>query len=283
MTPNALLRRIVLPFAILLLGSGDLGAQADVFAPGKSHARPGLDTLLVTLDAQPRWRDYVLGCASLGLSADFYLLGAPTSADAGAGLTSRIYGSWVFDDRPDSPAEALLGAELHLGWWFDRGILTTGGSSTRPAMIAVVADAYTLPRDDGDTEGIEVGVQLAGVDIDWHLQERDPLLTVGVYRDFGRFDAFRVALDTEVGLWIPNVAPEGFREVGAWIDAGGSWMEEAGFAWRAGLGVGLGRGSLTYSVKGGVADPHNTGLRPWAQMAVRFWPDSADLPLPSGG
>jgi hypothetical protein len=269
-----------------------ISGQQDVFAPEDTGWQPGLDTLVVTVAVRPEWRSFHVGDVGTGLFADFMLAGAPTSATSGLGLTGQLHGSWIFGERADAVSTSVASGGLTVGWWFSRAALDREDADERwtpPALIGISAEAYTLPRDDGDTEGVEVGLRVVGIDVPWGLEERNPTISIAAFHDFGRLDATRLELEADLGLWIQNVALLGGRETGAHVEGRLSWGQDPegwdeavlgklnAWSWSAGVRFGIDWGLATALLRVGAADPRNASINAFGELAMRIWPDAAPL------
>jgi hypothetical protein len=292
MKPVAGARWLLVLGAIWGAAAAPVGAQADVFAPDDTGWQPALDTLVVSGSVNGQWRSFLVGDVATTLFADFMLAGAPTSATSGLGLTGQLGGGWIFGERADALATGWASAGLTVGWWFSHAALDREGAESwtpPPTVLALTVEGYVLPRDEGDTEGVEVGLRLAGVDVPWGLEELNPTLSLAAYHDFGRTDATRADLEADVGLWIQNAALLGGRETGAHVEGRLSWTEDpegwdeavlgdlGAWAWRAGLRFGVDWGVTTVLLRVGATDPHNVGVRAFGEVALRIWPDAAGI------
>ncbi len=276
---------------VVLLGPQMASGQVDVFAPDDTGWHPGLDTLVVAVAVRAEWQALQVGDVGTSLFADFMLAGAPTSATSGPGLTGQAAASWIFGGRAGAVSTSVLSLGLTLGWWFNHAALDLADASWTPppTLIGLSVSPYALPRDDGDTEGIEVGLRVSRIDVPWGLEERNPTLSVAVLRDFGRTDAARVDVDLDLGLWIQNVALLDGRETGAHVEAKLSWGQDPdgwdeaslggldAWSWRAGVRAGIDWGLAAVLLRVGATDPRNVSPRAFAELALRIWPDAAPL------
>jgi hypothetical protein len=267
--------------------------QVDVFAPEDTGWQPGLDTLVVTASVRPEWQAFLVGDAGTSLFADFMLAGAPTSATSGLGLTGQAAGTWIFGGRADAVSTGVASLGLTLGWWFSHAALGLGGASDSwtppPTLIGLSVAPYAHPRDEGDTNGVEVGLRVSRIDVPWGLEERNPTLSLAVFRDFGRLDAARVDVDLDLGLWIQNAALLEGRETGAHVEARLSWGQDPdgwdeaalgeldAWSWRAGLRAGIDWGLAAVLLRVGATDARNVRPRVFGELALRIWPDAAPL------
>ena len=292
MRPVTLACMVLVSVVFVVAVPTSVSAQADVFAPEDTGWQPGLDTLVVTVAVRPEWRSFLVGDVGTGLFADIILAGAPASETSGLGLTGQLNGSWIFGERADAVSTSVASVGLTVGWWFSRAALDREDESelwTPPTLIGLSAEGYGLPRDEGDTEGVEVGLRVARIEVPWGLEERNPTISIAAYRDFGRMDAARLELEADLGLWIQNVALLGGRETGAHVEGKLSWGQDPNgwdeaelgeldaLSWRAGIRFGIDWGLATALLRVGAADPRNTSINAFGELALRIWPDAAPL------
>lgn len=142
--------------------------------------------------------------------------------------------------------------------------------------LGLVADAYTIFDADSDAGGVEIGLHATGIEWAWGLEEVNPTLEVGVYRDIGRFDGTRLDMGFNLGA--------GLQAISVWIEAGASWTDydreslgRADFGGRLGLGGALDRGPMAIIAQFGALDPFDAGLRAYADLGLRYWPDAESV------
>lgn len=264
-------RGAVLLAGLVLGGAGGVAAQdPDPFGRRASSGGPTLDSVVVAAAAGPTWRDLLLGPWGGRAFLDVALAGRPVTAVGAWGLSAHAEGTLVADARTRSPSDGHFGGGLTVSRY-----LTGEG-----AALTLAADAYHVPGADDEASGVEVGLAARNLVWHWGLEEVDPTVSVGVYRDFGRFDAFRADVDLNLGFGIQNVAFAGFRDVAAWVAAHGAWSDYDGvddLAWRLGLGGALDRGLWALLFGGGVQDPLDAALRGWGELGIRIWPAGRGL------
>lgn len=264
-------RRLVGVLLILTCASPAAAQKdKDPFARRPSTASAGLDSLVVAVSAQSTWRGFLFGTGGLRGFADFMLAGRPVTAIGDWGLSGHLAGTIVANERPRGPKGHVDGG-LRVSRYFDGD----------DRAVSVVTEVYASDVMDG----VEIGVEVTGVEWDWGLEEVNPQFGGGLYRDLEGFDGVRAQLDFVLGFGIQNVAPWGFRDVGGWIEAAGSWSDYRlregtdpdELAWRAGVGLALDRGHWAMSLRLVARDPHDAGIGADSELAVRFWPDAAPL------
>lgn len=262
-------RAAVVAAALVLVGGGLEAQEPDPFARRPSTAGPSLDSLVVMLEAQHVWRDLLLGSWGARGFMDVALAGRPVTATGAWGLAAHLAGAAVADERDGAVSDGHVQGGLTVSRYL------TGEN----AAVTFGAEAYHAPSADDGT-GVEVGIALRNVVWHWGLEEVDPAVGVGVYRDFGLFDAFRVDVDFNLGFGIQNAAFGGFRDLAAWIAARGAWSDYTGsseLGWRLGLGGALDRGLWALLFGGGVQSPVNAGARGWGELGIRIWPAGREL------
>jgi hypothetical protein len=268
---SALGRRTFLAVTLTTIPAGGLAAQDDPFARQPSSAGVALDSALVAGSLHPIWRGLLLGTVGVRAFVDVALAGRPVTAVGPWGLAAHVGGMVIGDRRSAGASPGHVEGGLTLSRYF------TGDG----AAGYLVLDGYHLPTADFAASGVEVGLGLADIVWEWGLEEVAPEIGLAVYRDWGRFDAFRADADFDLGFGIQNVAFGGFRDVAGWLSGRVTWSGyEAGdeFAWRAGAGGALDRGLWTLALSGGVQNPLDAGLGGWGELALRVWPAGGDLP-----
>lgn len=243
------------------------------FGGGPSRAGPVLDSLRLDVEWRPTWRGFLMGSGGVRLLADVGLAGYPTTASGEWGLAAHLAAAEVFDERAPALSDGHVAGGLTVFRYFRGGRTALG----------LVADAYTIFDADSDADGVEIGLRATGIEWAWGLEEVNPTLEVGVYRDVGRFDGFRADLGFDLGFGVQNVAPWIFTHTSAWLEADVGWTEydrdrigRADFSGRLGLGVALERGAFAVSASFGALDPFDAGLRAYADLGLRFWPDARE-------
>ena len=149
--------------------------------------------------------------------------------------------------------------------------------------ISLSAETYRLSTDDEQAAAREIGLSFRGLEWEWGLEELSPTLAGGVYRGGGRFEGTRADLSFTLAGGLQNLAPPGFRDIGAWFELYGSWSDyfepdEApeldAFSWYFGGGVELDRSALAIALRLRLVDAFDAGCAAWSEFAVRIWPDA---------
>ena len=263
---------ILLGFALLSAPSAAT-AQQDPFARGESTARPGLDSILVAAILKPTWKGYRLGSYGGRLFADLKVAGRPVTAAGKWGLNAFLAGTAVTDPMPATVSSGHAGAGAALSRYFSGG----------DGAIRLSAEWYRLSTDDEQAGASEIGLSFRGLEWDWGLEELSPRLAGGVYRGGGRFDGSRAELGFTLAGGMQNLAPTGFRDIGAWLELYGSWSdyfdpdetpEQDSYSWYFGGGVELDCSALAISFRLRWVDAFDADYAAWSEFAVRIWPDA---------
>ncbi len=248
-------------------------AQPDPFQRGESTAGPGLDSILVAAILKPTWKGYRLGSHGGRLFADLKIAGRPVSGAGKWGVNAFLAGTAVNDPMPATASSGHVGAGAVLSRYFNGG----------DGAIRVSAETYRLSTDDEQAAAREIGLGLTGLEWDWGLEELSPRLAAGVYRGGGRFEGTRAEMGLTLAGGMQNLAPPGFRDIGAWFELYGSWsdyfdpdetpgMKE--YSWYVGGGVELDRSALAISLRLRMVDAFDADCAAWSELAVRIWPDA---------
>lgn len=239
-------------------------------APASAQWAPALDSVAASASASPEWQNFLLGDWAAKVYADVMLAGAPIVFEKGFGLSVHGY-AWTSDERPSAPTTALLGGGVSLHWWFV--------APREGAYVQLVADGYTLPgEDDGETNGVEVGLRAANISFRSPLGEESVNLAIGAYRDFGRFDAARVDFEISTGAWAT-------ANVGLFVEGRLSWAEDwSGWdevthgeldavSGRLNLLLGYNDdGTMGIRLRLGGSNLRNSDLRFFGELTIRYWP-----------
>ncbi len=248
-------------------------AQPDPFQRGESRADPGLDSILVAAVLKPTWKGYRLGAYGGRVFADFKLAGRPVSGAGDWGLNTFVAGTVVKDPRPAAVSSGHAGAGAALSRYFDGG----------EGAVRLSAEAFRLSTDAEQATASEIGLSFKGLEWAWGLEELSPRLAGGVYRGGGGFEGTRADLSFTLGGGLQNLAPWGFRDIGAWVELYGSWSdyfdpdetpEVEAYSWYFGGGVELDRSALAFSLRLRLVDAFDADIAAWSELAVRIWPDA---------
>lgn len=250
-------------------------SQQDPFERGEATARAGLDSILVAAILKPTWKGYRLGSHGGRFFADLKLAGRPVSGAGRVGISAFLAGTAVKDPMPAAVSSGHAGAGIAVSGYFNGG----------DGAVRLSAETYRLSTEHEQTAAREIGLSFRGLEWEWGLEELSPRLAGGVYRGGGRFEGTRADLNFTLAGGLQNLARWGFRDMGAWLEAYGSWSDyvdpdEApeldSYSWYVGGGLELDRSALALSFRVRWVDAFDADGAAWSELAIRIWPDARD-------
>jgi hypothetical protein len=187
---------VALVAALFVHGSAAAALQVDIGPQRGTKWGPRLDSVAAGLATRAVWHGFDLGSPALHAVADIGIWGRSVTAAGDWSVSLLASALIVPDPRASGPTGAFTGGRIAGGPVLARRLGREG------AALDLRIEAYHLPQDDVDSNGIESGLRLSGVQIPWPLGETRPALDAAVRFDRGRFDGKQA----EAGVTLPLIA-----------------------------------------------------------------------------